>query len=205
LAATYPVAIVSGRARNDVEPRVALDDLYYAGNHGFDIKGPDRSMTHKEAAEARPELDNVERQLHEQLDAIDGTFIERKPFSVAIHYRNVATAHHATVSDIVASIARDASHLKRHDGKMVIELLPDVEWDKGHAVNWIIDALNIDPEQSLVMYIGDDETDEDAFRAIHGRGLGIRVGDREITSLADYVLHDPDEVKSFLRQLLERS
>lgn len=204
LAATYPVAVVSGRARNDVEPRVALEDLYYAGNHGFDIKGPDRSMTHKEAADARPELDNVERQLHDQLDAIDGTFIERKPFSVAIHYRNVDTEHHATVSDSVASIASGVSHLKRHDGKMVIELLPDVEWDKGHAVNWIINALNIDPAQSLVMYIGDDETDEDAFRAIHGHGLGIRVGDREIATLADYVLHDPDEVKSFLRRLKGR-
>ncbi len=204
LAAEYPVAIVSGRARKDVEQRVALDDLYYAGNHGFDIKGPDRSMTHKDAANARPELDDVEQHLHEQLDSIDGTFIERKPFSVAIHYRNVDASQHATVSDTVASITSGASHLKRHDGKMVIELLPDVEWDKGHAVNWIINALNIDPAQSLVMYIGDDETDEDAFRTIHGRGLGIRVGDREIASLADYVLRDPDEVKVFLRQLKDR-
>jgi alpha,alpha-trehalase len=200
LARSCPVAIVSGRDLADVRGLVGLDGLYYAGSHGFDIAGPDGPHAPPAgAAGARPALDAAEGRLREALAAIPGARLERKRFSIAVHYRLVADARVADVERAVAGAHRAQPGLRRRGGKKVFELQPDVDWHKGAAVRWLLRELGLTGPGVRPVYVGDDETDEDAFRAIEPPGAGVVVLDAPRETAATYRLRSPDEV----RQLLE--
>jgi alpha,alpha-trehalase len=202
LAAQTPVAILSGRDLDDVRQRVGIDSIVYAGSHGFDIAGP-RGLRRQMASEFLPKLDTVENELHKRLDGISGALVERKRFSIAAHYRDVKEEDIPTVGRAVAEVAARHRELRRIEGKKVYELLPDIEWDKGKAVMWLLKALGLDSRSGGIrpIYIGDDTTDEDAFRAIEQRGIGILVSDQSQPTAASYSLRDPAEVERFLRAL----
>ena len=203
LAAQTPVAILSGRDLDDVRQRAGIDDIVYAGSHGFDIAGP-HGLRRQMATEFLPKLDTVENELHKRLDGISGALVERKRFSIAAHYRNVKEEDIPRVKRAVAEAAARHRELRRIDGKKVYELLPDVECDKGKAVLWLLEALGLDRENSRSIYIGDDVTDEDPFRALEQCGIGIVVGEQSQPTAARYSLRDPAEVERFLRALTVR-
>lgn len=202
LAERCPVAIVSGRDRADVERLVGLDGLVYAGSHGFDIAGPGGlRKEHERAAEFLPALDRAEERLWREVAGIDGVLVERKKFAIAVHYRLVAEPEVARVERAVAAVAAEVPDLRRTAAKKVFALRPRVDWDKGRAVLWLLTALGLDGEDVLPLYLGDDDTDEDAFAALEGRGLGILVSDAGHTTAAEYVLADTQEVGRFLGDL----
>src|SRR5438034_2975825 len=186
LAARAPVvAILSGRDLDDVRRRVNIDAIVYAGSHGFDIAGP-RGLRRQVATEFLPNLDTAEKELHELLDGISGARVERKRFSIAAHYRNVSENDVPKVERAVSEVAGRHHKLRRIDGKKVCELLPAADWDKGKAVLWLLEALGLDRENSRSIYIGDDVTDEDAFRALEQCGIGIVVGEQSQPTAARY-------------------
>ena len=196
-----PVAVVSGRDLSDVRARIGLD-LHYAGSHGFDIAGPGGlAHTHPQVASIEPALEAAERELRGALAEIQGALIERKRFSIATHYRLVRAAEVAAVERAVNGVRGRHPGLRRERGKKVIELLPDLHWDKGQAVLWLLRALELDTDLVLPIYIGDDLTDEHAFRALVTRGLGIVVRDKPRPTLARYRLRDSMEVRAFLATL----
>ncbi len=202
LAARCPIAIVSGRDRADVARLVSLDGLVYAGSHGFDIAGPSGlRQEHPRAAGFMPALDAAEARLADLVGGIKGALVERKRFAIAVHYRQVAEDKVAAVKDAVAKVVAEAPDLRRTTGKMILELRPRVDWDKGRAVLWLLDALGLDDDDVLPIYLGDDDTDEDAFAALAGRGVGILVTDTERPTAAAYVLADTNEVGRFLDTL----
>jgi len=203
LADRVPVAIVSGRDRPDAERRVGIDGLFYAGSHGLDIAGPGRSMTLPEAEAVVAEVDRVEAELRNRVGDVPGVVLERKRFSLAIHYRMVEDDAIEAVLRAVEEVAAETAGLRLRSGKKVVELEPDLAWDKGRAVAWIMDALGIDLDRYQVLYIGDDETDEDAFRALATGGVGIRVGPEVMRTGADYRLAGPEEVRELLGWLAE--
>ncbi|MCW8194884.1 trehalose-phosphatase [Proteobacteria bacterium 005FR1] len=198
------VGIISGRDRKDLEARIGIEGILYAGSHGLDIAGPGYEKSLPEAEAAIPEVDNAERRLREALEGISGVIIERKRFSVAVHFRKVRSdVGIQQVKRVVDAVLADTTLRKRH-GKMVLELEPAVEWDKGHAVQWLMETTEIDPERVLVIYIGDDETDEDVFAALAGQGVTLRVGEPVSDSLAEYHLAEPRDVEAFLKKIAER-
>jgi trehalose-phosphatase len=199
------VAIVSGRGLEDVRQRVGLDNLVYAGSHGFEIYGPGRERLRSEKGTAAlPALADAEQKLRERLADIEGAQVERKRFSIAVHYRNVASAQTETVARIVDEVRQGENGLRKGYGKKVFELQPDVEWDKGRAVLWLMDRLGLDPAAVRPIYIGDDVTDEDAFRALQGRGCGIVVhGGEGRSTFADFGLGTPEDVRAFLAELAD--
>ena len=206
LAARCTLAIVSGRDRQDVQNMVRLENLIYAGSHGFDITGPGGlQLQHEEATHSLPDLDAAEQQLRERLGHIEGALIERKRFAIAVHTRLVAAQDVNALEEAVGQIRQQHPGLRHMRGKKVLELQPDVPWDKGHAVLWLREVLGLDQPQVLTIYIGDDVTDEDAFRAIaqHDLGLGIVVTPPSSGTLAPYSLRDCDEVQQFLGNLLD--
>ncbi len=199
LVARVPLAIVSGRDLQDVRRLVAIDGIWYAGSHGFDIVGPEGSR-HERAPETRQALDAAERELEPRITAIDGARLERKRYALAVHYRQVARRRLPEVSAAVEAVAAGHPDLRRTGGKQVIELRPDIDWDKGRAIMWLLETMGPAGAGATPVYIGDDETDEDAFRVVAGRGLGIVVrgeADQRPT-VATLALDSPDEVPALL-------
>lgn len=207
LARRCPVCVVSGRDRRTVQRLMGLEDLVVAGSHGFDIWSPERGeIGHEASAGYEGLIGEVEGRLREELRGIGGVVIEPKRASVAVHYRHVAAEGRPRVREVVdALLASRPGELKVTPGKMVYEVQPNLEWDKGRAVLYLIQTLGL--EDDFPIYLGDDVTDEDAFRALSGRGVGIYVGEPDDpeaagrTTAADYLLRSVDEVERFLDSL----
>lgn len=203
LAALCTVAIVSGRDRKDVQPLVGLDGLVYAGSHGFDIEGPDGLRLEYEGGRASlPDLEKAEREVKVRLDRVPGARVERKRFAIANHYRNVADADVQRVEQAVRDVAALHEGLRLSGGKKVLELRPDIDWDKGRAVLWLLEALHFEGDAVLPFYLGDDVTDEDAFRVLADRGVAVIVGSPAYKTKATYGLRDTSEVREFLQALI---
>jgi trehalose-phosphatase len=202
LVARVPVAILSGRDLDDVRGRVHVDGIVYAGSHGFDIMGAG-GLRRELGGEYLSVLDAAETELREALDEISGAQLERKHFSVAAHYRNVNESDAAKVAAAVEAVATRHRELRKIDGKKVYELLPDIDWSKGKAVLWLLETLELERGNALPIYIGDDRTDEDAFRALTKRGFGILVSEQPQVTAAHYCLNNPEEVERFLHALTE--
>ena len=201
LADRWPVAIVSGRDRADVQRLVGVDNLIYAGSHGFDIQGPAFSLEH--GASFLVDLESVEQELRQALASIDGALLERKRYSLAVHVRGLAPNAAMAVEAVVDAALSRRARLRKGTGKMVFELLPRLDWNKGKAVLYILETLHPCGPGALPIYIGDDRTDEDAFAALSGRGVGILVSESPRQTAANYTLRNPDEVSRFLRRLLD--
>jgi len=199
------VAIVSGRDLEMLRGLVQLDSVYYAGSHGFEIGGPDGARDSLErGVEFLPELDEVEQALRKKLADIDGHSVERKRFSIAVHYRQVAEDDAGKLEAIVDGMLAEHPRLHRGLGKKVFELQPDIDWNKGHAVLWLLERLGVDRAEVVPLYVGDDVTDENAFRALAGEGLTVVVRDDEPRpTAADYALSDIADVRRFLERLIE--
>src|SRR5215467_3592760 len=200
LAGRVPVAILSGRDLDDVRGRVHVDGIVYAGSHGFDIAGAG-GLRRELGAAYLPVLDAAEAQLREALDEIQGAQLERKHFSVAAHYRNVNQNDAFKVAVVVDAVAARHRELRRINGKKVYELLPDIDWNKGKAVLWLLETLELERGKALPIFIGDDRTDEDAFSALSERGIGILVSEQAQETAASYCLKDPEEVERFLEEI----
>ncbi len=209
LAGELTVAVVSGRDRRDVQRLVKIDELVYAGSHGFDIRGPEgMAIEHEVGRDVGPELDEAERELHELTDSIEGAQIERKTYSIAVHYRRVAEGDQPDVESAVDRVLERVEGLRKSSGKKVWEVQPDLDWHKGKAVLWLCEALGVDTRASAPVYIGDDVTDEDAFREIEAGetplGVGIVVDETERETAARFRLRDVGEVRRFLEWMTRR-
>ncbi|GAB4585660.1 trehalose-phosphatase [Nocardia sp. IFM 10818] len=201
LAAQCPVAIISGRELADLREHIGVEGIWYAGCHGFELLAPDGTEHLHEAAPAAEEaLAKAAGELQDRLSAVAGIRVEHKRFAVAVHYRQVAEAQVEEVVSIVHELARH-SGLRMTGGRKVVELRPNLDWDKGTALRWILDHLTV---PVLPIYIGDDLTDEDAFDAVESDGLGIVVrhdeDDGRRTS-ARFSLAGPARVRDFLDRL----
>lgn len=199
VARRHPLAIVSGRDLEDVRARVGLEDVHYAGCHGFEIAGPRGSRVHEAAAAAAPQLGAAADLVAHDTRGIPGVQLERKRFTLAVHYRRAPEARAHDVHQAVLRAQARHPALRVTSGKKVYELQPDVDWDKGRAVQWLIETLGL--EDALPVYVGDDVTDEDAFRALADRGIGIAVQEAPQPTAARYALPDTDAVRDFLAAL----
>ncbi len=197
------LGLVSGRRLDDLRARVGLDaPVYYAGLHGLEIEGGGRSFVHGQIAAARGLLQVLARALAAHLSAIDGVLLENKELSVAVHTRLASAGGRAAARHVVERVV--GPHLERRTfrmlpGSAVLEILPDIAWTKGHAVRWIRADVERRHGPAWPVYLGDDETDEDAFDAVREDGLAIAVGDRE--SSAPMRLAGPPAVEAWLRGL----
>jgi trehalose 6-phosphate phosphatase len=198
-----PIAIVSGRDTAFIQHQVGLDRLYYAGSHGFEIKGPNNYyFVTEKGQQLLPQLDQAEKDFHEMLQPIEGVKIERKKYAIAIHFRQVAENDLAKLQHLVDNALKTLTKLKLSGGKKIMEISPDIDWHKGKAVEVLSRHIGNNGMADSALYIGDDVTDENAFKSLTD-GIGIVVGNRADCTFADYRLNDVDEVRAFLGSLLE--
>jgi trehalose 6-phosphate phosphatase len=204
LARKHAVAVVSGRGLADVINLVGIEELYYAGNHGFEIRGPGGTdLRHEIGGEFLPALARARAHIAERIRSIPGAFVEDKTYSLSVHYRQSPEERVAEVEASVDAVLAEAPKLRKHLGKKVFEVRPRIEWDKGRAVLYLLKALGLDSYDVLPIYVGDDITDEDAFRALAGTGLGFLVVDEPRPSAASYALRNTDETRRLLEALAD--
>lgn len=204
LAEQCPTAIISGRDLDDVRDRVGLDSVFYAGSHGFDIAGPGGLKMRPEGAEKflRP-IAEAEQDLRRAIEGIDGAEVERKTFSIAVHFRNAAEEDVERLESAVDEVVGRHADLRRSRGKKVLQVEPRAEWNKGKAIEWLLANTRLGERDALPLYIGDDITDEDAFAALADDGISIVVKDGGHITTADYALANSADVGRFLVWLSE--
>jgi trehalose 6-phosphate phosphatase len=206
LAERCPVCVVSGRDRPVVQELSGLTDLVIAGSHGFDIWHPERGTLEHDAASGYEELvAEIDQRLRTELGRLDGVQVETKRASVGVHYRRAAQADKDRVTDLVERLlAERPDELKVTPGKAVYELQPKLDWHKGAAVRYLLDVLGLTGPEYVPLYLGDDVTDEDGFRALSGIGIGVYVGPaEELTreTAAGFTVDDVDQVRELLDSL----
>ena len=195
------LAIVSGRALADLRSRVGVGAVILAGNHGLEIAGAGDGWRHPEAVQWQPALAEICRDLRSRTVAIPAAFVEDKGLTASVHYRNVAPSDHQKLLGLVwGAVAPNLDHFLLRRGRKVLEILPRVSWDKGSAVLWILERLRETGRPDVVVgYVGDDLTDEFAFRKLPG-AITIRVG-RDSPTAARFRVRDVAQVRQFLNWL----
>jgi trehalose 6-phosphate phosphatase len=196
--ATITIAIVSGRSLGDVKGRVGMPDLIYAGNHGLEIEGRGLSFEHPQAAVLKGAVREITERIAAHAASLEGIEIESKGFTSSIHYRRAARSAQIHLDALLRDIVAPSDpNIEVREGKMVHEIRPRVDWDKGKAVAWIRKQLG-QPE-ALPIVMGDDTTDEDAFAAFDD-AITICVAPQRPT-VARYRVASPDDVRGCLEQL----
>ncbi len=202
------VAIISGRSLADLQRRVNMDGILYVGNHGLEVAGPGRTPVLKEARRAQHLIAASCDRLRSRLRDVPGALVEDKGLTATVHYRLVprgqVEAVHQAVLETLAEVPPGRLVMDR--GRMVLEIRPAVDWDKGRAAVWLLEnTLGADwQEQNSVVYVGDDRTDDDAFMSLAGAGITVKVGSSPYPTAAHYFVTGVDEVASLLDSLVER-
>jgi len=201
------VAIVSGRALDDIKNMVGLRNVIYVGNHGLELQGPKIKFESPVPDRLRLRVRRICKKLEQKLSKIHGLLIEDKGLTLSLHYRLVdekQISYVKTVFHETVIIDRIRGDIEIKSGKKVLEVRPAVDWDKGKAVLWLLARQHFFLKDKKVMpiYIGDDVTDEDAFKVLKKKGLTIFVGESKI-SQAQYYLKNTEEVLRFLKRILE--
>ena len=198
------IGIVSGRRLDDVRERTRLSagQGFTAGFHGLEIEGPGEGFVHPDIGAARSCAQKIADEIHPLVSPLPGVFIEDKVLSIVLHFRDAAPEHQRLASEILdrtvgAGLA--ACDVRVMRGACMLEVLPNIPWTKGNAVEWIREQVTRDGVSPFTVYIGDDVTDEDAFRAVRGYGLSIAASDR--VSGADYIVDGPAAVEQILEEV----
>lgn len=215
LARYFPTAIVSGRCRDKVYNFVKLAELYYAGSHGMDIKGPAKGSKHikgsqavlfQPASEFVPMIEEVYETLLEKTKSIVGAKVEHNKFCLSVHFRCVDEKKWSELAHEVRSVLKEYPKLRLTQGRKVLEIRPTIKWDKGKALEFLLESLGLaNCTDVFPVYIGDDRTDEDAFKVLRdrGQGFGILVSKIAKETNASYYLQEPSEVMNFLQRLVK--
>lgn len=208
----FRVGIVSGRGLSDLRERVDLPGIIYAGNHGLEIafpaspsaktSFPENSFIHPQAASIRPVLQNASEALQERLYRHQGVIVEDKGLTLSVHYRQASPESIPEIRrafDEVIS-ATPPEDIRVTQGKMVLEVRPNIHWGKGQAIGKILETARRD---TLTIFFGDDLTDEDGFQVVKdANGIAVFVGPARQPTRAAYRVDSPREVVETLRLLL---
>ncbi|XP_021851693.1 probable trehalose-phosphate phosphatase H isoform X3 [Spinacia oleracea] len=186
----FPTSIISGRSREKVYDFVQLDNIYYAGSHGMDIMAPLQPLRI--------------RDWKYHAKAVDRKGNKLVIYQPANKYLPEINQDLGTLEEQVKSVLEEHPQFRLTRGKKVLEIRPPIDWDKGHALEYLLDSLGLAGSNDVLpIYIGDDTSDEDAFELIHRRrqGHSIIVTSIPRETWASYSLYDTTEVMLFLEYL----
>lgn len=196
----FKLAIISGRKLGDIKEKIKLPDIIYGGNHGLEGEILGEKYIFPVPAKVLGDFKKIKDRLNPITNKFKGTFIEDKGLTMSFHYRLAGTHHNQEIT-LLVNQALDpfikTGLITTIANKKVIDIIPQVNWDKGDFASLIIKILS----QRLKTYpvtvvIGDDITDEDIFRKLESQ-MTITVGKKH-HSLAKYFLKDTTEVFQFL-------
>jgi trehalose-phosphatase len=201
-------SIISGRSLQNLRDKVILNNIILAGDHGVEIAGPLIEFTHHEAKTFKEFLEGLIPKISFIVSLFPGALFEIKPYTLSVHYRLIS------LRDRKSLLAKLRIYLKpflenrlcrRKWGKEILNIVMPFDWDKGHAFSLLLAQLQANYPKKLIIpiYIGDDISDEDAFRVARIKGYAVRVGKPKKNTLAQFFVDSPNEVESFLFNLSE--
>jgi trehalose-phosphatase len=196
------VAVISSRALPELRQRVGVRDIVYVGNQGFEITGPGWASERREASEVRELVAACIQRLRHRLRGVRDAVVEDMGLTASIHHRLVrrdqVEAVHQAVLEELGRVPPGKLVLRR--SKMVLEILPAIDWHKGQAAIWLLEHVlgRGWRTRCTVLFAGDDTTDEDAFLALADAGATIRVGTGPYPTAARYMVTDVQEFTRLL-------
>ena len=194
------VAIVTGRSLAHVPRSIRRSGADLAVDHGVRILSRHAVWTYPALNDVDADIRAVYAAAEERLGGIPGIRIEKKRWSVDVHYRLVHPRHVPEIRATVQRVMRSyQDSLKLTRGKKVLEARPAINWSKGHAIVKLLSMR--DYAGALPVFIGDDRTDEDGFRALRGRGITVHVGTSRRTA-ARYRVRGVPDVLAFLAWIM---
>ncbi len=202
------LAIISGRSLADIKEKIQLKGIVYCGNHGMEIEGPYIKFNSYMSPQLKQQIKEICFGLRCALEGIKGAILEDKDFTLSLHYRKVRKSEQALLKkrfrDVLAPYVREG-RVAVKAGKMVLEVRPSLSWNKAKAVMWLLarEKLRACEKEVLAVYLGDDSTDEDAFRALKGKGLTVLVGKPQKAFSSDYYLNNCRETGVLLNRFFE--
>jgi trehalose 6-phosphate phosphatase len=203
------VGVISGRDIVELKSMVGVKGIYYAGNHGLQIEGPGLKYVIPGAEVTRRVIAGLAGELKAALKNISGVIIQEKGLSLSVHYRLVKPEEVKAVTGEVRRITAgrvNRGEIKVYPMKRDWEIRPPVDWDKGKSVETIADSIKtkLKSGRLLTVFLGDDVTDEDAFRVVkRPDGWSVYVGAGNKASAAGYYLKSPGEVETLLGRLID--
>ncbi|MCL4116847.1 UNVERIFIED_CONTAM: hypothetical protein GTU68_064901, partial [Idotea baltica] len=198
------VAIISGRSVENVKKMVGINDITYAGNHGFEIQHPDGTLfVHPVPHEYEVQLETLRNKLKEHCR--DGAWVEDKGIVITFHFREVPKPKQRDIMEKATATFKEVG-LKIHQSHMAYEARPSVTWDKGRAAIYILRTLfGVDwSDRISTIFAGDDKTDEDAMKALQGMAVTFRVTAQTVRTAAMHRLPNTDAVLSMLKWVEKR-
>jgi trehalose-phosphatase len=196
------IAVISGRSLSDVKSKVGVKGLVYGANHGLEWEIKGRRFLAKIPDVFQQNLPGFHKQLTSLCRRYKGSFLEHKGLTVALHYRRVAKELHKAFKDQAALILQpyaEAKILNTINGKKIIDIRPNANWTKGNLALHLVDLFKKNRTRPLVIYIGDDVTDEDAFKFLK-KDITVRVGKKN-KSAAQYFVNSTSQVSGFLSEI----
>lgn len=205
-AADTSLAVISGRPLSELKAMIGLSGIIYAGNHGLEVEGIDAVTPWRAPSDYMNDLGSAKELIVKKFSSTRGILIEDKGSSLCLHYRMADVDEKQFISEALETIGPYVSSGKFSIlyGKKVVEVRPPGGWNKGDVVRMILERARSEHKDKDIaaVYVGDDLTDEDAFRVLSDDGITVVVGNRS-GSLAKYRAEDTAEVYEFLVMLLK--
>ncbi len=200
------LAVISGRKLSDLKHMIDIPNITYIGNHGFEIEGSRLDFESLISAQYREDLETIRGLLKTKLSSVKGIWLEDKEIILAVHFRLAGVKGSSLAKKIFMNVCQSYLRCQRisiMEGKKVLEIRPPIKWDKGEAALWILSKWQqqLGKDRIVTIYIGDDLTDEDAFRILDGAAMTIKIGESGKSS-AHYFLRTQEEVFILLKQIL---
>lgn len=194
------VGIISARALADLKSKICLPKLAYAGSCGLEFELEGRVVLNTRAGQCAPLMQAVAELAASTVSAFSGAWIERKPFTFTVHYRQVSRDEVPFLTHSLAkALCRFEDTLISCEGSMATEIFPNIGWTKGNALDFIVRQNG---RETIPLYAGNDANDACAFKAAHTYGgISIGVGPRAPAS-AEFALPDISSLAECLGKLL---
>ncbi len=200
------ILILSGRPLSYLKSKFPRTGFYLAGNHGFECQGPKTNYVHPQAKAAITQLKKIKKWVSPFLKEFKGCWLEDKKYTFSIHYRALPKKEHERfcrkLKAHLKSFPTGVKKIKLRPGKCVLEIRPQIDWDKGKMYLWLQKKLKLKPKQDFFFYAGDDVTDEDVFKVLKKlKGISLYVGTNIKQTKANYFVKDQKDFKKCLKMI----
>jgi trehalose 6-phosphate phosphatase len=204
------LGVISGRELAEVKSLVGIESIYYAGNHGLEMEGPGLEYTGPaKSIFIGVAMAEMKDRIAAELEDVEGIIIQDKGLSLSVHYRLASSDKEERIAAAVRQATEGwvkAGKIEVYGMKKLWEIRPLLDWDKGKAVQAIVDEVmkKMKLASLMTVFLGDDVTDEDAFKVLRRpAGWSVYVGEENISSAAEYYLDSPAEVEELLARLIK--